>query len=615
MCNDVNADIKELVGRISKKNFMIESNSKNFAYIKRIWFPFYKNFERYSEIDFSFPLTVLVGKNGSGKSSILHALYGCIKKKNLGQYWFSTKVDPIEDGDGENRHCFVYSYTINDEERQVSYQRASRPGTKTKRKNPDYWETAGYVRKYKMDRNLSLIDPNSNKRMEPIDCNLIYIDFREVLSAFDKYFYFGDLKKTKSHSKQDFIRRKSSSLAKVLNGEDLEKTKGVPQYEKAVILTEEELKCISNILGNTYTSGKIIKHHFFQNWGYSVVLTRSTLSYTEAHAGSGEFAVVMLVHKILSEIKDNHKSTLILLDEPETSLYPGAQKRLLRFLLRMVLGFKCQIVLSTHSEKLISGLPSDAIKAIHYDENTATSTIRNHCLTGDVFEELELPHKKINIYVEDRASKILISKVAELEKINEFNIEYIDGGADTLKNTHIFSSSQQKDYSTFYILDGDQYVNLEKVNIQDEEEVNNIVNKICSSAPFSSSKGKNHKTNKDLRKIESQREYLDYFKRNVYYLPGAMPESILLKNSEYLQPIVDSYHLNYKIKDKCNSDERPKNIIYSLIKEMVGNEFDENDYYGNLKSLVNLWAKERNEDYVKIANILKSILKKEGGKK
>ena len=145
--------------------------------------------------------------------------------------------------------------------------------------------------------------------------------------------------------------------------------------------------------------------------------------------------------------------------------------------------------------------------------------------------------------------------------------------------------------------------------------MNNIVNKICKSAPFSSSKGKNHKTNKDFRKIKSKREYLAYYKRNVYYLPGTMPESILLKNSEYLQPIVDSYHLNYKIKDKCNSDESPKDIIYSLIKEMVGNKFDENDYYGNLKSLVNLWAKERNEDYAEIADTLKNIFEKEGGKK
>lgn len=48
---------------------------------------------------------------------------------------------------------------------------------------------------------------------------------------------------------------------------------------------------------------------------------------------------------------------------------------------------------------------------------------------------------------------------------------------------------------------------------------------------------------------------------------------------------------------------------------MVGNKFDENDYYGNLKSLVNLWAKERNEDYAEIADTLKNIFEKEGGKK
>ena len=48
-------------------------------YISNIYFPFYKNFEEFSKMDFNFPLTVIVGKNGSGKSSILHALYGCPK--------------------------------------------------------------------------------------------------------------------------------------------------------------------------------------------------------------------------------------------------------------------------------------------------------------------------------------------------------------------------------------------------------------------------------------------------------------------------------------------------------------------------------------------------------
>lgn len=42
-------------------------------YIEYMVFPYYKNLVPGTKIDFAFPLTVLVGKNGSGKSSTLHA--------------------------------------------------------------------------------------------------------------------------------------------------------------------------------------------------------------------------------------------------------------------------------------------------------------------------------------------------------------------------------------------------------------------------------------------------------------------------------------------------------------------------------------------------------------
>ncbi|MFR5081548.1 MAG: hypothetical protein ACLTEE_02410 [Anaerobutyricum hallii] len=45
-------------------------------YIEYIVFPYYKNLVPGTKINLKFPITILVGKNGSGKSSTLHALYG-----------------------------------------------------------------------------------------------------------------------------------------------------------------------------------------------------------------------------------------------------------------------------------------------------------------------------------------------------------------------------------------------------------------------------------------------------------------------------------------------------------------------------------------------------------
>jgi energy-coupling factor transporter ATP-binding protein EcfA2 len=79
------------------------------AYITHIRFPRYKNMAADARIDFTFPITALVGANGSGKTSVLNALYGAPNRYSTGDYWFSTKVDPIEEGEGSPNR-FIYGH-------------------------------------------------------------------------------------------------------------------------------------------------------------------------------------------------------------------------------------------------------------------------------------------------------------------------------------------------------------------------------------------------------------------------------------------------------------------------------------------------------------------------
>jgi predicted ATP-dependent endonuclease of OLD family len=87
------------------KNEGIEENVKilsNFYpgkplehYIAYARLPNFKNIERGAEIRFEFPFTAIVGENGSGKSSILYALYGMPDGYSTSRFWFSTDLDPI----------------------------------------------------------------------------------------------------------------------------------------------------------------------------------------------------------------------------------------------------------------------------------------------------------------------------------------------------------------------------------------------------------------------------------------------------------------------------------------------------------------------------------------
>ena len=58
-------------------------------YIGYARFPNFKNLERDTVIRFDYPVTALVGANGSGKSSVLHALYGMPEGYSTARFWFT----------------------------------------------------------------------------------------------------------------------------------------------------------------------------------------------------------------------------------------------------------------------------------------------------------------------------------------------------------------------------------------------------------------------------------------------------------------------------------------------------------------------------------------------
>ena len=603
------ANSKSLIEDIKK----MQENDVFKSYIYQIRFPFYKNFLENSEINFTFPLTVFVGKNGSGKSSLLHALYGCPYRYSIREYWFSTATDPIEDGNGKNeRQSLIYKYSgISSkdnkykENQEVLLHRAHRPGTKTKKKDPDYWESAKPVKRLGM---------NVEERCSPIKEEVQLLDFRQQLSAYDKFFYFGNIDDLKTDTRQNFIRGISPKLEESLTNNRIYCAKGKIQNKKVEILGKEDLEIISYILNAKYISGKLLEHKFYREWGYSALITKDAVKYTEANAGSGEYAIIKLVHR-LNKIQ---KPTLILLDEPETSLYPGAQERLLNYLLWIIRKTKSQVVISTHSERFVSKLPDDSIKAIHYDPTSSKSSILENCQPSTVFNDLEIPIvNKSKIIVEDKAAELLLKMIAENEKIINLSIQNIGCGASYLKKNSILQSALSDDQKTYYILDGDQKIDKEpldinKLNVDELKNpklIDELVEKISKRISFPSSKPRKSE-NKNLAfdkiKHNSQIKYLRFFYSNVFFLPKNDPETIFYDENirKQLEEMVGA-------ESQKATNANPKQKMHDLFKIINGRENGTSDqYYMYLKLFIKSWISKENNDYSQIASLLKKISKK-----
>lgn len=87
-----------------------------------------------------------------------------------------------------------------------------------------------------------------------------------------------------------------------------------------------------------------------------VLVNRGASTYSETHMGFGEGRAAHLV----STLETLPDKSLVLIEEPETSLHPSAQHELGKFFMDVSIRKGHQILLTTHSEYLLRGLPSPA---------------------------------------------------------------------------------------------------------------------------------------------------------------------------------------------------------------------------------------------------------------
>lgn len=496
-------------------------------YIEYIDFPFYKNMVERTRINFTFPLTVLVGKNGSGKSSTLHALFGAPRGKTCGDFWFSTEVDPILESGDKNRYYYGYRESQSDEIKEVIKTRMKR-GSETKKEDMDYWETSRPLKKDGMIY---------RKRCEPVDKKVLYLDFRAEVSAFDKVFHFS---KGSIDENKTLLRQRSHYLKRLFAGESM-RFPGLPdsQVGSMQVLKKDIVDKISWILGKEYESIKVAEHRLFKIWGTSIYLKMRTDSkYSEANAGSGEVAIIQLVRKV----EEADEFALVLLDEPEVSVHPEAQEKLKIYLLDAIKRKKLQVVISSHSPAIIKDLPDSALKLFRTNNNGKFYVTEDINFQQAFYDVEGMALDKKLLLCEDESAKIIIEKTLKyMGKEDFFEIGYFAGGEKTLISHYavpIMLEPSLKD-KVYFILDGDmnthyqfdeKLLTTEQINDVDYLE-SSVVSAFGTMPKIFTDSGDEER--KKQQKCDIMLKYLRFYSDNIFYLPGdKIPEEIAL-SSEY----------------------------------------------------------------------------------
>ena len=309
-------------------------------------------------IEFNSPVTAFCGRNGTGKSTLLQlaaAAYSSPVPADrpfyIRDFLVVGKLDPTPFADDATVELHYWDGVISSAERGPRY--VPRKTTLSRNSRTKRW--SGYGRR-----------PG-----------------RSVL-------FIGVGLYLPSSERRDFIFRNANRLELVLTEDADEKAR----------------EWTSRVLGYQYESMSRNTVSVHEREGTLLSVQRAGRNYSEAHMGYGEGRTQYLI----AALESAPERSLILIEEPETSLHPSAQHELAEYLIDVALRRGHQIIMSTHSEYLLIALPSASRIHLHPKDD---SILPIPGLTAQQARSLmtEGHHPALTVLVEDECAQVVLYEI------------------------------------------------------------------------------------------------------------------------------------------------------------------------------------------------------------
>ena len=414
-------DIYNKIAALEKLNKKIASNEYQYQFLQKIKTTNFRNFAKNSEIVIKSPITAIVGKNGTGKTTLLH-LAGCSyasdsKGKSFNQFIPESQKDHMPD---DSRYGFTYVNNIENENNFVWYEKRHE------------WDRRG---------------KNNRARRE-----LLFIGFSKTIanvSVFKNYFDITD---------------------KALN--DRLNSIGT----NTISLDNKIISKISEIVGKNYSSieRRNDKYSLLCENCYGYIIDGQ---YSDFACGAGEISII----RMLDLIYNAPQNTLIIIDEPEVAIHPSVQYKLLKIFMELALSKNMQFIFTTHSYFILKYLNPDSILLLK--NNNDNKIISQNVNSSVAFQNIsEQKIYKLEAFVEDSIAADILNTIFKNDVSIRDQIKITkaisDGWVSFIQREmplrfYNWKLYEQKDLRPVLVLDGD---------VRDKIKIDELKNKYGNSS-------------------------------------------------------------------------------------------------------------------------------------